>query len=53
MNYLEHIKEEHNIWNYMYFFIYLRNKKHLDSIDTYIMSQIAAGNYSFLNLSNF
>ena len=43
-----HIKGSHNVWNYLDYFIYLRERKTLSMSETMISGWIEEGNWSFL-----
>ena len=45
MNFEIHIKEDHNLWNYLFFIGYLKNKDQTEftGIESYVIDQIQAG----------
>jgi len=50
MSFWQHKSMEHNIWSYIYFFIYMRRKGQEQLIEGSIQSMLNKENYTFIKL---
>lgn len=48
LNFSQHLKREHNAWNYIYFFIYLRRTCHKGTLSHALRESIAKEDFQFL-----
>lgn len=51
LNFSNHIEREHNIWSYIYFFIYVRRQKDEQLVDHSLIQKVGNGELQLLKLS--